>query len=153
MARLKSVPLIERRAEVAALAEAEKAHLADCAKGNSCKELQEIRAELKAGRAELREWFAPADDQPDLFGAVSRLGIERQGESIMGKLFDNTTGKQVGQLHMIAADGEAEEWKAWLWPTAGVYPTEHGGSCEGIAKKGDLGKLAAALVKCGQRWA
>jgi hypothetical protein len=67
MARLKSVPLIERRAEVAALAEAEKRHLEDCPRGNGCKELQEIRAELKAGRAELRTWFAPAADDESLF--------------------------------------------------------------------------------------
>jgi hypothetical protein len=60
MARLKSVPLIERRAEVAALAEAEKAHLADCARGNSCEELREIRAEL-------RDWFEPAAGDRGLF--------------------------------------------------------------------------------------
>jgi hypothetical protein len=63
MARLKSVPLIERKAEVAA----EKAHLADCAKGNSCKELQEIRAQLKAGRAELASWFKPIEEDGSLF--------------------------------------------------------------------------------------
>jgi hypothetical protein len=67
MARLKSVPLTERKVEVAALAEQEKAHLADCAKGNSCKELQEIRAELKAGRAELASWFKPIEEDGSLF--------------------------------------------------------------------------------------
>lgn len=153
MARLKSVPLMERKAEAAALAEAEKRHLADCARGNSCEELREIRAELKAARAELKDWFAPVADQSSLFDSVSRLFIDRQGDSSLGKLFDNTTGKQVGQVRMIAADGEPEEWKAWLWKTAGQYPTEHGGNCEAIARKGDLGKLAVALVKRGVWWA
>jgi hypothetical protein len=153
MARLKSVPLIERKAEVAALAEAEKAHLADCAKGNSCKELQEIRAQLKAGRAELASWFKPTEGESPLFDSVSRLGIERQGDNLMGRLLDNTTGKQVGQIHIISADGEPEEWKAWLWKTAGVYPTESGGHCEAITRKGDLGKLAVALAKRGVWWA
>jgi hypothetical protein len=152
VARLKSVPLIERKAEVAALAEQEKAHLADCAKGNSCKELQEIRAQLKAGRAELASWFKPTEGESSLFDSVSRLGIERQGDNLMGRLLDNATGKQVGQIHMISADGEPEEWKAWLWKTAGVYPTESGGHCEAIAKKGDLGKLAVALAKRGVWW-
>jgi hypothetical protein len=85
--------------------------------------------------------------------AGERLFVDRRENSPLGKLFDNVTGLQVGQVHMIAADGEAEEWKAWLWPVAGQYPTEHGGNCEAIAKKGDLGKLAAALVKRGQWWA
>ena len=67
MARLKSVPLIERKAEVAALAEAEKAHLADCARGNSCPELKEIRAKLKQGRADLAGWFKPGSDDESLF--------------------------------------------------------------------------------------
>jgi len=67
MARVKSVPLIERRAEAKTLAEQEKAHLADCAKGNSCKELREIRAELKQARDDLKNWFAPGDDQEALF--------------------------------------------------------------------------------------
>lgn len=67
MARVKSVPLIEKRAEVKLLAEREKAHLADCARGNSCTKLREIRAELKAARTELATWFAPGEDQEPLF--------------------------------------------------------------------------------------
>jgi hypothetical protein len=67
MARVRSVPLTVRRAEVAALAEAEKAHLADCESGSGCPELRAIRAELKAGRAELASWFKPAADDARLF--------------------------------------------------------------------------------------
>jgi hypothetical protein len=67
MARIKSVPLIVQKARVAELAAAEKAHLADCARGKSCKELQEIRAELKEGRRLLAIWFAPGDGQESLF--------------------------------------------------------------------------------------
>jgi hypothetical protein len=67
MARLKSVPLIERKAEVAALADAEKRHLEDCARGNSCPELREIRAELKSGRAEVAARFKPSADDASLF--------------------------------------------------------------------------------------
>jgi hypothetical protein len=67
MARVKSVPLIERRAQAEALAQQEKAHRAECARGNSCKELQEIRAELKQARDDLKGWFASGDDQESLF--------------------------------------------------------------------------------------
>jgi hypothetical protein len=66
MARIKSVPLISQKARVAELAEAEKLHKQDCTAG-SCKELDEIRAELKEARRLLASWFDPSSDQETLF--------------------------------------------------------------------------------------
>lgn len=84
--------------------------------------------------------------------AGEKLFVNRKEGALRGKLFDNTTGLQVGQVNMIASEGEPEEWKAWLWPAAGRYPAEHGGNCEGITRKGELGKLAAALKQRGVWW-
>ena len=53
--------------------------------------------------------------------------VQRHEESSSGDLFDTGTGLQVGQVHRISNESEPEEWKAWLWPSVGTYPTDHGG--------------------------
>jgi hypothetical protein len=60
----KNVPLIVRRAEIAALNEQLKDHRKNCAE---CKSPRGACAELAAGRAELAAWFDPNPGDQTLF--------------------------------------------------------------------------------------
>lgn len=67
----RNVPLIERRADARDLSQRISEHKHD---GQRCKpacaELVKMRKDLAAIREELRTWFDPGPDQPDLFGGA-----------------------------------------------------------------------------------
>jgi hypothetical protein len=59
----------------------------------------------------------------------------------------------IGQASRISADGEPEEWKAWLWPKGGEYPP-HGQHCDALTRPscGDIEALPNKRLKAEGRW-
>lgn len=66
---VRSVPLIERRADARVLDENMKRHLKDCRSCGvaKCGVYRGMKAELAKIREELRTWFAPGPDDQPLF--------------------------------------------------------------------------------------
>jgi hypothetical protein len=74
-----SVPLAERRAELRAVQQQVRDHMAGCPfcqvmyRGNpSCTELAGLRADAAAMQKEIRTWFDPGSDDVPLFDSAGR---------------------------------------------------------------------------------
>lgn len=63
MARVRSVPLIERKAEAEGLADAIREHRLECKDPKACAVLKKMKADLAAGRREISAWFTPNPEE------------------------------------------------------------------------------------------